>query len=365
MIAAQYNATLFKTYSELETKIPHLLIVKSPTPVEQMRTLGERLGVKSLWVKRDDLTAYPYGGNKPRKLEFIIADAKAKKADAILTFGGIGTNHGLATTIYAGENNLRSLLVLYPQPVTEHVRKNLLLMRRFGAEMRIAKSHLWAAWKAIQWIGEERINGRKVYLLPPGGSSLTGTLGYINAALELAGQIKDGILPCPDYVFVPAGTCGTAAGLLAGFHLGGLHTRVVAVRVVMKFAANRLVIERLCRNAIRFLENKGVKVPREKVSFNNLILLHGYYGAEYGRSTREGLAAIDLIESTEGVHLEPTYTGKTAAGMIDFIRKKGKPDATYLLWNTFNSRDMTEYLKGVSSEILPKAFHKYFTRSHN
>ncbi|MEW6201354.1 MAG: pyridoxal-phosphate dependent enzyme [bacterium] len=360
MIASDYNNFLFRTFPELTGRIPHLPLLNTPTPLEQMKSLGERLGIKNLWVKRDDLTAHPYGGNKPRKLEFIIADALSKGADAILTFGGIGTNHGLATTIYGAKNNLRSLLVLYPQPVTEHVHQNILLMRHFGAEMRLAGSYPGAALTAYQWIRQERRSGRKVYLLPPGGSSVVGALGYISAALELAAQVNEGVVPCPDYIFVPAGTCGTIAGLLAGLHLAGLPTKVVAVRVTMKLAANHIVAFKLCRNAIAFLKKNGAKIPAQGVSSEKLIFLHTYYGGEYGRATPQGLDAINLIKSNEGLSLEPTYTGKTAAGMIDFIHKRSKPDEVYLFWNTFNSQDLTLYLRDTSVDSLPASFQRYF-----
>ena len=325
-----------------------------------MNSMGERLGARNLWVKRDDLTARPYGGNKPRKLEFIIADALTKSADAILTFGGIGTNHGLATTIYGAKNNLRSLLVLYPQPVTEHVRQNLLLMHHFSAEMRLAGTYPGAALMAYQWTRQERRSGRKVYLLPPGGSSIIGALGYISAALELAAQVSEGVVPCPDYIFVPAGTCGTVAGLLGGLHLAGLPTKVVAVRVTMKLAANKIVAIKLCRNAVMFLKKKGAKIPAQGISSDKLIFLHNYYGGGYGRATPQGLDAIDLIKSTEGLTLESTYTGKTAAAMIDFINKRAKHDEVYLFWNTFNSQDMTEYLRDASVDDLPAAFKQYY-----
>ncbi|MEW5945253.1 MAG: pyridoxal-phosphate dependent enzyme [bacterium] len=364
---------LFHAYPRLAGGVPWIPLVEAPTPVQRMENLERELGAPGLWVKRDDLTAVPYGGNKPRKLEFVIADAKAKGARAVMTFGGIGTNHGLATTIYAAANGLRSLLVLFPQPVTEHVRRNLLLNARFGAEMRLGGTYPGVACRALAWLAAERAAGRRVYVLPPGGSSVRGALGYVNAALEIAAQVRDGALPAPDFAFVPAGTCGTAAGLLAGFHIAGMKTVVVGVRVAARIAVNRGVAARLCDGIFRFLAANGAdpttgggRAARPCAALmKNLVLIHDFHGRGYGYPTPAGLEAIEKLEALEGLRLEPTYTGKAMAAMIDFVKRNRAEKRNVLFVNTYNSRSMNGYLEGVRPDALPQALRRYFIPDDN
>src|SRR5262249_2164386 len=154
-----------------------------PTRVHQLKRLGRDLGLAQLWVKRDDESGTLYGGNKPRKLEFLLADALARRRTSALTFGGIGTHHGLATPLGRRAVGLRAILLLVKQPVTEHVRRGLLLDYAAGAELHYAPNVTLLAARALGVYGRELLRGGLPYIIPTGGTSPLGILGYVNAAL--------------------------------------------------------------------------------------------------------------------------------------------------------------------------------------
>ncbi|MHA2094355.1 MAG: 1-aminocyclopropane-1-carboxylate deaminase/D-cysteine desulfhydrase, partial [Candidatus Hodarchaeales archaeon] len=208
---------LFEEYPSLDGLIPWIQLIKAPTPVKRLEKLEESLKTKTrLWIKLDNLTSSQYGGNKVRKLEFIIADALRKKKKTIATLGGIGTNHGLATTIYAKEFDLNTRLYLINQPIDRHVLNNLKLDYYYGAELKYVKNYLGAA---VYFYFLDRLLKKGTYWLPAGGSTPLGVLGYVNAILELKDQIDSGLLPEPGYIFVAAGTTGTMAGIELGLRL--------------------------------------------------------------------------------------------------------------------------------------------------
>ena len=168
-------------------------LTQLPTRVHRLDRLGAQLRVEQLWVKRDDESGTLYGGNKPRKLEFLLGDALADGKRSVLTFGGIGTHHGLATAICARAVGLRAILALLKQPVTEHVRRCLLLDYAAGAEMHYARDRAaLVTARALRICGRELLRGELPYIIPTGGTSPLGTLGYVNAAFELQEQISNG-----------------------------------------------------------------------------------------------------------------------------------------------------------------------------
>jgi D-cysteine desulfhydrase len=242
----QSQLALFGAFPALEGKIPWTPIGRFPTPVKEAPALAAALGAGRLFIKRDDLTHPVYGGNKVRKLEFILADAVKRGYKKVITFGGIGSNHFLATTIHAAEHGLGAIGVLVPQPVTEHVKRNMLCDIHFGAEMHLAGGYADATALALRVMAETALkDGKPPYLIPTGGSAVTGVIGYVSAAFELKRQIGEGALPEPDYIFVAVGTAGTAAGLIAGCRAAGLKTRVVGVKVTEWVVGNTVVLSSL------------------------------------------------------------------------------------------------------------------------
>jgi D-cysteine desulfhydrase len=330
-----------------------------PTPVRALRDLGRAVGIERLYVKRDDQSGRLYGGNKPRKLEFLLGVALRRERRVVLTFGGLGSNHALATTIAAHAAGLRAILVLIPQPMTEHVRGALLLDHAHGAELHYAPTVPRAAAAAVRLLAREALRGTPPAVIPAGGTSAAGTIGYVNAALELAEQVRAGELPEPDAIFVPLGTGGTAAGLLLGLALSGMRSRVVGVLVtdILPPTAARLV--RLARASLRALRRLAPEIPPVTPSAAELTIVTGHLGRCYGAPTPAGEAAARLIEEREGIRLETTYTAKCLAALLEAARQPPYRGQTLLFWNTYSSIDPAAGLGALPEpRDLPPTFQR-------
>jgi len=215
---------LFREYPELEENTPRISLGRFPTPVQRLNQMGDT----NLWIKRDDLSSPVYGGNKIRKLEFILGEAKRRKSAHIITFGGIGTNHGLATAIFCNKLGINCTLLLFYQPVTAGVKKNLLLFNKYKAAT-IYKTTLWKT--VVSYYLLQRFKYPGAYFVYAGGSNPEGTIGYVNAAFELKEQINRGEIPEPEVIICPLGSGGTLAGLSLGLQLAGMQARLMGVRV--------------------------------------------------------------------------------------------------------------------------------------
>ena len=345
---------LFETFPRLAA-IPHLDLVERPTPVARLDRFSERLG-SDVWIKRDDLTSPVYGGNKPRKLEFILAQAKAQGKRRLVTGGGIGTNHGLATTIFGRRTGFNVELLLFEQPVTDHVRTNLRLFHAHQADLKFTGGLYGFAWS---YFIKERLLQPGSFFVAPGGSSIPGTLGYVDAGLELAGQIAAGVLPEPCTVFVAAGTCGTLAGLALGLKLAGLKSKVVGIQVAAAISANTKNALKLARNAHALIRKTDPDIPNLDFTADDIAIDPNFFGPGYGHATSECQAAYDLMAETEGLKLDLTYTAKTLAGLRDYIQQ-GRCQGPVLFWNTFNSVDLSPTAQEVNPNELPPAFHRFF-----
>jgi 1-aminocyclopropane-1-carboxylate deaminase/D-cysteine desulfhydrase-like pyridoxal-dependent ACC family enzyme len=353
---------LFLQYPKLKS-IPWVSLGRFPTPVEPMAKLGERLGFQRLWVKRDDLSGPRYGGNKVRKLEFLLADAQAQGRDTVLTLGAAGSNHCLATAVYAKELGLKSIAVFVPQPVQEYVRQNLLSDFNLGLDMHYLENPLRVPDKIIRLRLSHKSprTGARPYFIWAGGSSPTGTLGYINAGLEIARQVSEGLLPEPDFVFTPVGSCGTFAGLILGLRLGALRTRAVGVRVYDRAGANPYLVSYLTRACVRLLRRYDPSFPEVRIRRNDFTFLDEFFGKGYAHFTRAGIEAVTQAREFEGIKLDGTYSGKAFAGLIAFAHRQGLQDKTLLFVNTYNSRELTS-LMGADRDYkcLPLSLQPYF-----
>jgi 1-aminocyclopropane-1-carboxylate deaminase/D-cysteine desulfhydrase-like pyridoxal-dependent ACC family enzyme len=333
---------LFEKYGGLENRLPRIPLANLPTPVGKLDGLGRAIGHSNLWIKCDDRSSDIYGGNKVRKLEFLLADVQRKGCKWVMTYGGIGTNHGLATTVHAGRLGIKTALVLIRQPLSGHVQENLLLDHHFGAEIHYAPSLFMAG---LQTIGIYLRHGN-VYLIPTGGSSTLGSLGYVNAALELKKQVDEGLLPEPEYIFCTLGSKGTLAGLMVGTKLAGMKTRVYGVRVAAEWVTTPQGTVHLANSMVALLRKHDKNVPRLKFTEDDILVTHDFFGTEYGSVTPEGEKALGLVEQTEGIRLDLTYTAKTMAAMLDFINKHPElKDTPMLFWNTFNGVDFTDIIR--------------------
>jgi D-cysteine desulfhydrase len=323
-------AHLHERFPALAGTLPHLVLSERPTPVRELAGLG-------VWVKEDGaFGSGGWGGNKVRKLEWLIPDARRRGRRSILTFGGLGTNWGLATALYAREHGIETALALVDQPVDDHVRAQLARLEASGA--RIHRTHTKARTvAALPWlIARNARGGRPPYLLPAGGSSPVGALGYVEAALEIAAQVEAGSLPEPAHAVVPVGTGGTAAGLALGFQLAGLRTRVAGVVVNDQLRLDQPVFARLARRTAALLERRGARFGRLRLEPDMLDLTREEIGAGYGHRTDAATRAAALA-AEERLALDPVYTAKAMAGLLA-LRAEGRLAGPVLFVHTDGPR---------------------------
>ncbi|MES2642453.1 MAG: pyridoxal-phosphate dependent enzyme [Myxococcota bacterium] len=320
------------------SRAPPLRFGTYPTPVEPLPSLSN--ASTGLWIKHDDRTSTLYGGNKVRKLEHILAQAKARGAERLVTMGAVGSHHVLATAIYGRQFGFEVEAVLVPQPRTDHAVANVRAGLAQGLRVFPVSTYAGVPPRVVS-----RLLVPGAFLVPPGGSSLAGAMGYVEAAHELASQVRSGQLPEPDLVVVAAGSGGTAAGLAAGLALEGLRSRVVGVSVTPPTALLGAYTRML---ALRCLRAAGA--PDEDVPAR-LSLEGGYLGAGYGHPTQEGADATERAAAV-GIELDATYTAKAFAAALDLVGAARV--ATILYWHTLSTASMEPLLQGApQEEALP------------
>ena len=315
-----------------------LALAKVPTPVERVTGLSSE--GSELWVKRDDKTHDVYGGNKVRKLEWLLAAALAQGAKRIVTAGAVGSHHVLATTYFGRLQGLEVEAVLVPQPRSAHVVAVLRAGLALGLSAYAVRSRIEAPFA----VALRAMTGARV--VPLGGSSTTGSMGYVNAARELAAQIREGALPEPDVCVVALGSGGTAAGLAAGFEAEGLKTRVVGVCVADPPWLVRLTTLWLARScALRVLPRPEAPLAAMRA---RLTMDARFLGAGYGHPTDDGEKATALARDVAGLTLDPTYTAKAFASALWHVRaRRGR---VVLYWHTLSSAPLEPLLVGAPDE---------------
>ncbi len=350
---------LSRRFAGVKSALPCLSLGNLPTPVHEYPALAGS-GCSALFVKRDDLSALPYGGNKVRKLEFLLGSAIARELKEVMTFGVAGSNHALATAVCAARAGLRSISLLTPQTNSRYVAKNLLMSRVAGAQLHYYKSQREAdAGARFQALRHKRRYGKAPMIIPGGGSCALGTIGFVNAALELAEQVDAGELPEPDFVYVALGTMGTVVGLQLGLRAAGLKTQVVAVRVVHENIANSERLTQLADNTIALLRESGASLPQDSFEQLPIVLRHDCFGRKYAVFTDEGMAAIARA-APHGLLLEGTYTGKAVAALFKDLDSGALRGKSVLFWHTYNSCDLTPWIAGADYRELPRPLRWYF-----
>ncbi|MBN1763058.1 MAG: pyridoxal-phosphate dependent enzyme [Methanomicrobia archaeon] len=352
---------LLEQYPLLAEKLPYVSLGEFPTPVAKLHRLGEDIGVENLYLKRDDVSGKLYGGNKTRKLEFILGHALRTDAKAVFAFGFAGSNHAVATAIYAQQVGLKSISMLMPQPNAQYVRRNLLMSHYCGAELHQHRNVPLVIMGTFYQILRHKLRyGYSPQVIPPGGSSPLGATGFVNAAFELKEQIMSGELPEPDRIYVALGTTGTAVGLMLGLKAANLKSRVISVRVADEQFANVRKMVTLFHETNSFLCSLDPSFPAFKISEKDIAITHDFFGERYALFTEEGMEAVTRMEKEEGITLDGTYTGKAVAALIADAQKHVLRDQIVLFWNTYNSRDFSNALSTVDYRQLPRCFHRYF-----
>jgi 1-aminocyclopropane-1-carboxylate deaminase/D-cysteine desulfhydrase-like pyridoxal-dependent ACC family enzyme len=311
-----------------------------PTPVQLLAPLSP-VG-SQLWVKRDDLTNPVYGGNKVRKLEWVLGEALSRGHRRVVSVGGAGSHHMLATTHFGRAAGIAVEGVLVPQPASEHVTEVLRASLAQGLKAFPVRS--WAA--AIPALAGRIANG--AHLVTVGGSSVTGAMGYVDAARELATQVRAGELPEPDVCVVALGSGGTAAGLVAGLEAEGLRTRVVGVCVSQPPWVLRLVTLYLARACARRVRSAHACARPARAGSRlrlreRLVVDRRFLGRGYGYETDEGRAATSDA-SRVGLTLDPTYTAKAFACALWYVRSRAARVVLY--WHTLSSAPTEPLLSG-------------------
>ena len=310
-----------------------------PTPLQRLDRLSAQLGV-NLYVKRDDFSGMSlFGGNKIRKLEYLLGDAKAKGCDTVFTYGATQSNHAMQTVTACRRLGLAPILYLnaYVQPDENDVRSNMLLDRILGAEMHIIESlpgeteaQTEARCFAMGRAHAARLEaeGHRCYDVPMGGASPIGSCGFIGGVLEFAQQC-DALGIDPDYVFTATGTGGTLAGLTAGHRLLGKRARITAIAVSAKDAGYEARCAALGTQALRQLGSE------ETLSAADFTVDRGYFAPGYEQPNAAATEAIRLLARTEGLLVDPVYTGKAFAGLLDHVRTGKVPQgSTVVFWHT-------------------------------
>ncbi len=323
---------LFDRFPTLRDRLPWIALATLPTPIEALPSPDGFRG--RLFVKRDDLTSPLYGGNKVRKFEYLLADAQRRGARALVTAGGIGSNQGLAAALHGAALGFEVELSLGWQPVTETVRRAVRGMVAAGARIRYAGGAVGMILNAAAAMRDRRRAGETPYYIPIGATNALSSVGHVAAALELAAQVRSGEVPEPDRLFVPAGTCGTAAGLLVGCRVAGLRTRVMAVRVVDRVLANTPLIRWRARRVAALLARLDPAIPRVRIGRREVDVVGGFVGESYGAPTRAAEQA--LAWAAPRLRLETTYSGKALAACLAWCRDRAAGE-TVLFWNTHNS----------------------------
>jgi L-cysteate sulfo-lyase len=288
-----------------------------PTPLELMENLTAALGGPSIYIKRDDCTGLATGGNKTRKLEFLIGEAIEQGADTVITLGAVQSNHARQTAAAAAKFGLKCKILLerrVPDTAASYERTgNVLLDRMFGAELefRSCGTDMNAAAQDLA----ERIReaGGKPYFIPGGGSNRVGALGYVSCALELMRQAKDQGLRI-DHLVHATGSAGTQAGLVVGIEGSDGGIPIYGISVRNPRDKQESDVYDLVMDTAEYV---GVdEISRDKVVAND-----DYVGPGYGQPTSAMVEAVSLLARTEGILLDPVYSGKGMAGLIGEIRK--------------------------------------------
>ncbi len=292
-------------------------IAHLPTPLESAPRLSDELGCH-LYIKRDDCTGLAGGGNKIRKLEYLLADAKNQGADTLITIGGLQSNHARQTAAVAAKFGFRCELVLEDvsgTPKEDYYHNgNVLLDNLFGGNIHLLEVGQDCDNYTQDLIKKLKNEGHKPYLIPVGGSNVVGSYGYIRCATEIIQQLKTQNLQI-DQIILASGSAGTQAGLLAGLIAAQKDIPVLGICVSRTTKQQQILVESLLKKILQ-------KINLDPNLANGKIICNGHYvGAGYGIPTKAMAKAVKRCAQQEGLLLDPVYTGKAMAGFFDLCKQ--------------------------------------------
>lgn len=315
-----------------------------PTPFEQLPRLSQALRsngrTPAIWIKRDDCTGFAGGGNKARKLEYLVADALQGGADMLVTVGAIQSNHARQTAAAAARHGLGCLLLLTDSVANRgepyRTNGNWLLDHIFGAEIRLLASNEDSSAIAADAMAELTGQGRRPYFIPVGGSNGLGSLAYRDALLELVAQAQEEGCRI-DHIVLPTGSGGTHAGILAGVEEAALPCCVHGFSVSRSSEQAKAIVSGLVQDVFGLEGHPGGAKA-------DLMIDDSQVGPGYGQPTAAMVEAVEMVARTEGILLDPVYTGKAMAGLLSLVRAGAiAPDETIVFWHTGGSPGLFAY----------------------
>lgn len=345
---------LAKAYPTLGKKLPKLSLADLPTPLTT-RELALPSGTYEIAVKHDELSNSLYGGNKVRKLEYLLQRAIDRGARRVATFGAAGSNHALATAIHATKLGLDCTCFLSHQHITPQVSRTLNMHQRLGTEI-------------VHWRGRadqvplcrRHLQGRNTWVIPLGGTCWLGSLGFVNAGLEVAAQIANGDVEKPDRIYIACGTTGSVAGLVLGIAAARMDTSIHAIQVADNPFASEAKMHKLIAKTESLLRtfDPGFAADgwQERVIWRDEFLAGGYAHVD-NVTTR----AVDVARNQLGLELDMTYTGKAFAALLHDLQTNAGGTRRFLFWNTHNAASLPvssrrpETLAGI-----PQEFERYY-----
>lgn len=334
---------LFAAFPRLGV-FPRAGLLQCATPVQTLANAA------NVWIKRDDLSAADYGGNKIRKLDLLLARAAADGKRDLVTFGYSGSNFVAATAWHGRKLGLRTHAFLLPQADAPYVADNLATGLHCGAELRMGRNERVVAAQALA--ASLRIavtTGRMPRWIPPGGSTPLGAIGFVNAAFELREQIDAGLLPVPQRIYVAFSSMGTVAGLAIGLALAGLPTRIDAVQVVGVQFAGREQLDRLVQRTQALLRSTDPSAAPSRSA--EVDIRTEFFGERYAVASPQTKAAMQRFERASGAHSDSAYSGKVLACLYADL-DAGTLAGPAVYWHTFNAHGRPAGVAPLAPERL-------------
>lgn len=307
------------------TSIPRRKYTRSSTPIEYLNNVSKLLNGPDIFIKRDDYLGLAGGGNKTRKLEFLVADALKNNADTLITCGAVQSNHCRLTLSAAKKEQLDCHLVLeerVPKSYNPEANGNNFLYNLLNAASKTVVPGGSDMIREMEKVSKKvEAQGKKPYIIPMGGSNEIGAIGYVDCADEINSQLHESSIDI-DYIITPTGSAGTHAGLLTGMAAGNNNIPIVGISVNNKKSVQEENVYKLVKKTSDYL-NAPDRIEKDSVK-----VFDDYTGTGYSLPTDSMKEAIKLLAQREGILLDPVYTGKAMAGLIDLIRqgyfKKGE-----------------------------------------
>lgn len=345
---------LAAAYPRIGLSLPKLALADLPTALTT-RVLSLPRGSFEVAVKHDENTNALYGGNKIRKLEYLLQRAIDRGARRVATFGAAGSNHALATAIHAAALDLECTCFLSHQKATANVARTLNMYRELGTEIV-----RWGRGVDQVRLFRKCLQKRNTWVIPLGGTCWLGAVGFVNAGLELAQQVADRIIDRPDRIYIACGTTGSAAGLALGIAAAGMDTTVHAIQVAdYPFSSERKMRKLMAKT--QFILNR-LDPSFEAMGYETRVVWRDeFLGGGYARVDDASADAVDIARDALDLSLETTYTGKAMAALLHDLQDPEFQGSRCLFWNTYNGRPLpVSAANPAQLGNIPAEFARYF-----